>query len=168
MSNTDGQTTQAPAEQAQPKAVRYTKGQSCVQLGAAHAYVKVEGKNYERCSKCGSTRTVKAKAPATETPAPSAVSAEVQEQAAITKAAEAPAAGWVATRDLSYGTDFRGDQALFLYRSHVKGWDLDRKASAKVEELGAGGPVFFRLLDESGRQTGTHGWAENGKVTQWG
>ena len=150
-STTEGQTTQ-------PATVRYRKGESCVQRGAVHSYAKVEGKNYERCAACGSTRTAKA------------VAAPAAEQAP----APAPAVELTPQhKDLATGADMRGDVAVFLYRSHVRAdGSLDKRAAKAVDEfnasLGAGGPTFFRVLDESGRETGTHGWVENGKVTQWG
>ena len=37
----------------------YTPGQSCIQQGREHDYRKVAGKNYARCDKCGSTRTLR-------------------------------------------------------------------------------------------------------------
>jgi len=41
------------------KSRSYLKGQSCKMLGFEHEYELVAGKNYEKCYKCNSTRTIK-------------------------------------------------------------------------------------------------------------
>lgn len=62
--------------------------------------------------------------------------------------------------DLSYGTDVRGDYALFIAETHfTDDWTLD----VNVGEL-----TFIRVINANGDQTPSHGWAEGTKVVQWG
>lgn len=68
-------------------------------------------------------------------------------------------------RDLSYGTDVRGDHALFIELKHIldDGWGLDEEAMSVVgNEL-----TFFRII-EHGIQQHSHGWIEEGRIVQWG
>ncbi|KXH70044.1 MAG: hypothetical protein AM326_12420 [Candidatus Thorarchaeota archaeon SMTZ-45] len=63
-------------------------------------------------------------------------------------------------KDLTYGTDLRGDEALFIEKKHFDGFSLDVDVGSE--------PVFFRAITKDGVQTATHGWAQNKKVIQWG
>ncbi len=66
-------------------------------------------------------------------------------------------------KDLTYGTDIRGDYALFIEEKHfIEGWKLDDEATKA-----AGGLTFFRVIRNGVQQHG-HGWIENGEIVQWG
>jgi hypothetical protein len=66
-------------------------------------------------------------------------------------------------KDLTYGTDIRGDYALFIERKHfVDGWELDTEAKNAARGL-----TFFRMI-ENGVQQSSHGWIENDEIVQWG
>lgn len=66
--------------------------------------------------------------------------------------------------DLSYGTDKRGDNALFIEEKHFinKGWELDEEAKEA-----AGSLTMFRVIKNGEEQSG-HGWIEDGEIVQWG
>ena len=65
--------------------------------------------------------------------------------------------------DLTYGTDKRGDNALFIELKHFKNeWELDDEA-----KKAAGSLTFFRVIYH-GEEQGGHGWIENGEIVQWG
>jgi len=66
-------------------------------------------------------------------------------------------------KDLTTGTDIRGDEALFIEAVHIDGWELDTEAQEAV----GNSLHFFRVLD-NGEQTRSHGWIENGRIIQWG
>lgn len=69
-------------------------------------------------------------------------------------------------KDLTRGTDIRGDYALFIESSHFvgSGWDLDEEAKSFTENMGA---VFFRMI-ENGVEQSAHGWIEDGEIVQFG
>jgi len=68
--------------------------------------------------------------------------------------------------DLSYGTDIRGDYALFIEAKHFigNGWELDAQTK---EQLRGCNPTFFRAISK-GKQLQSHGWIEDGEIVQWG
>ena len=67
-------------------------------------------------------------------------------------------------KDLTFGTDVRGDHALFIHRKHFQpDWTLDEQA----QEAAGSGTHFFRVIDDEGEQSG-HGWVDNGEIVQWG
>lgn len=65
-------------------------------------------------------------------------------------------------QDLTHGEDIRGDYALFIDGKHIDGWELDDEAKRYTQET-----TFFRVI-KNGKQTSSHGWAENGEIVQWG
>ena len=66
-------------------------------------------------------------------------------------------------KDLTFGEDLRGDYGLFIHARHfLAEWELDAEAQEKTQEL-----TYFRVINGDGSQ-GHHGWAENGKIVQWG
>jgi hypothetical protein len=65
--------------------------------------------------------------------------------------------------DLTFGTDKRGDDALFIDRSHINGWDVD----STVKDLIGDNLTFFRVIEDGEERSG-HGWIEDGKIIQWG
>ena len=67
-------------------------------------------------------------------------------------------------KDLSFGTDARGDYALFVDHSHINGWDID---AAVQDAIGNDEPTFFRVLWD-GKAQPSHGWIEGNKIVQWG
>lgn len=73
-------------------------------------------------------------------------------------------------KDLTFGTDCRGDYALFIDEGHFigGGWELDGQVADVLEH----NPTFFRVISDGEEQSG-HGWAEldedeNAVVVQWG
>jgi hypothetical protein len=65
--------------------------------------------------------------------------------------------------DLSFGTDVRGDCALFIEEKHfTKEWELDEEAKSEIKGL-----TFFRVIRGGIQQPG-HGWIDNGEIVQWG
>jgi hypothetical protein len=69
-------------------------------------------------------------------------------------------------KDLTFGTDGRGDYALFIHYCHVEadGWGIDQDTQDVVPDE----PTFFRLIDDDGTPMRQHGWIENGRIIQWG
>jgi len=65
--------------------------------------------------------------------------------------------------DLSYGLDKRRDEAMFIERYHISGWEVDEAVKAVAGDM----TVFFRVI-ENGLHTSSHGWIEGGKIVQWG
>lgn len=65
-------------------------------------------------------------------------------------------------KDLSTGTDCRGDHALFIGESHfMTTTTLDVNVGSE--------PTFFRVIrDANGEETHSHGWAQGNEVVQWG
>lgn len=68
------------------------------------------------------------------------------------------------TKDLSYGTDIRGDEAYFIEGKHFSEdeWSVDDQARTKSSDA-----RFFRVL-ENGEQQSGHGWIDDDKIIQWG
>lgn len=65
--------------------------------------------------------------------------------------------------DLTFGDDIRGDYALFIDEKHfVDEYKLDKEAQKQTQEL-----TFFRVIYNKTEQ-GSHGWAKNGEIVQWG
>jgi hypothetical protein len=69
-------------------------------------------------------------------------------------------------KDLTFGTDARGDYALFIEHFHIigDGWDIDQEVQ---DAIGSSEPTFFRVLWE-GKAQPSHGWIEGAKIVQWG
>lgn len=68
-------------------------------------------------------------------------------------------------KDLTYGTDLRGDYALFIEAKHFPdGWSVDDQVKKFTKNNDA---TFFRVI-HNGKQQGGHGWIENGEIIQWG
>jgi hypothetical protein len=66
-------------------------------------------------------------------------------------------------KDLTYGTDIRGDHALFIESKHINGWNVDDEVKDVLEDF----PTFFRVI-ENGKEQSGHGWIKDGKIIQWG
>jgi len=67
--------------------------------------------------------------------------------------------------DLTFGTDVRGDYALFIDTKHfLSDWEVDDVV--KQISINRGEATFFRVIHE-GEQS-SHGWLENGEIIQWG
>lgn len=68
-------------------------------------------------------------------------------------------------KDLTYGTDLRGDSALFIEQKHFNNdWELDQEAKAFTENKLL---TFFRVIN-NGQQKSSHGWIDKGEIVQWG
>ena len=66
-------------------------------------------------------------------------------------------------KNLSYGTDCRGDYAYFIENGLIMAdGTLCEEARTHTQEW-----VFFRML-LGGRQTPRHGWIQDNEVVQWG
>jgi hypothetical protein len=67
-------------------------------------------------------------------------------------------------KDLTYGSDVRGDSALFIEQKHFNSeWELDQEAQKFVGKK----LTFFRVI-HNGKQKSSHGWIDNGEIVQWG
>ena len=66
--------------------------------------------------------------------------------------------------DLTYGTDCRDDEALFITSRHINGWEIDEE----VKDVIGGQLTFFRVIDENGEEEHGHGWIKDGRIVQWG
>ena len=66
--------------------------------------------------------------------------------------------------DLTFGTDLRGDYALFIDEKHFSEdqWSVDDEVAKKANQ-----PTFFRVI-RNGKQQGGHGWVERNEIIQWG
>lgn len=77
-------------------------------------------------------------------------------------------------KDLTHGTDCRGDEALFIEDKHIigDGWQLDQEAQEAVSRT----PQFFRVIDSEGEEQHGHGWIDHAeddsedeyRIVQWG
>ena len=67
--------------------------------------------------------------------------------------------------DLTFGTDVRGDHALFMEEKHIgmDGWEIDEEA----QSVAGDGLHFFRILS-NGIQKHGHGWIDKGRICRWG
>jgi len=69
-------------------------------------------------------------------------------------------------KDLTFGTDCRGDDALFIERKHfINEWELDLEVNKFFQQILS--PTFFRVIYD-GIESHSHGWIENGEIIQWG
>ena len=67
-------------------------------------------------------------------------------------------------KDLTYGSDVRGDSALFIEKKHFNSeWELDQDVQTFVGKK----LTFFRVI-YNGKQSSAHGWIDNGQIVQWG
>ena len=67
--------------------------------------------------------------------------------------------------DWDYGTDCRGDYALFIEEANFDSeWELTEDAKDITKGMGA---TFFRVI-RNGEQTSSHGWIEDAEIVQWG
>jgi len=57
--------------------------------------------------------------------------------------------------DLDHGEDMRGDTAYFIKEKHFI--DEGRKVDEEAR-TGTSDTIFFRVIDENGIETGTHGF----------
>ena len=67
--------------------------------------------------------------------------------------------------DLDHGEDMRGDTAYFIKEKHFlgDGWKVDEEARTGISDT-----IFFRVIDENGIETDTHGFLKDDTVIQIG
>jgi hypothetical protein len=70
-------------------------------------------------------------------------------------------------KDLTYGIDVRGDNALFVEEKHFIGkyCELDKEVKTFLKKTKDA--IFFRVIKDGKEQRG-HGWIKDEEVMQWG